>query len=145
MTEAERLRVLLWIDLNVPYYGTSETAYPEQAGCRRIYPADLDKVLKEVTQRRCVSCHREGEVPRPFWTRLENPQWNSFLQAPLARGAGGTERCGTAVFRDTADPDYLAILRTFDVPLAQLKARPRLDMPGGVPAVVDRSCLGQVE
>lgn len=145
MTDAERLRVLLWIDLNVPYYGTSETAYPQEAGCRRIYPRDLDEVLKQVAERRCVSCHREGGVPRPFWTRLENPQWNSFLRAPLARNAGGTERCGTPVFSDTTDPDYLAILQTFDVPLAQLRARPRLDMPGGVPTAVDRSCLGQVE
>lgn len=145
MTDAERLRVLLWIDLNVPYYGTSETAYPEQAGCRRIYPADLDRVLEDVAVRRCMTCHEGGRVPRAFWTRLENPQWNSFLVAPLARSAGGTERCGSAVFPDTTDPDYQALLRAFDAPLSQLRARPRLDMPGGVAAVVDRSCLGQVD
>lgn len=142
LTEAERHRVLLWIDLNVPYYGTSETAYPEEAGCRRIYPSDLDRVLKEVAQRRCVPCHRDGQVPRPFWTRVENPQWNSFLTAPLSRAAGGTERCGTAVFPDPSDPDYQALLRTFDSPLARIQSRPRLDMPGGIPAEVDRSCLG---
>ncbi|MBM3494833.1 MAG: hypothetical protein FJX72_11040, partial [Armatimonadetes bacterium] len=41
LTDDERLRVLLWIDLNVPYYGTALTAYPDNEGCRRLYPADL--------------------------------------------------------------------------------------------------------
>ena len=41
-------RILSWIDLNVPYYGTSETAYPELIGCRQIYPGQLDQVLQEV-------------------------------------------------------------------------------------------------
>jgi hypothetical protein len=141
----ERRRVLLWIDLNVPYYGTSETAYPDRKGCRQIYPADLDRVLKDVAARRCAGCHQDGKVPRQFWTRLENPQWNSFLLAPLAKQAGGTERCGRAVFADRNDPDYLAVLRTFDAPLAQLRARPRMDMPGAVAAAVDRSCLGKVD
>jgi hypothetical protein len=145
LSDADRRRVLLWIDLNVPYYGTSETAYPDHAGCRRIYPAHLDRVLKEVAARRCAGCHQDGQVPRPSWTRLENPRFNGFLLAPLARGAGGTERCGQPVFAEATDPDYLALLRTFEAPLAQLRTKPRLDMPGGVPALVDRSCLGQVE
>ena len=39
MDDAERRRILAWIDLNVPYYGTSETAYPDAPGCRQMYPA----------------------------------------------------------------------------------------------------------
>jgi hypothetical protein len=39
---SEIRRLLAWIDLNVPYYGTSETAYPERKGCCQIYPADVD-------------------------------------------------------------------------------------------------------
>jgi hypothetical protein len=142
LSEAERLRLLLWIDLNVPYYGTSETAYPDHPGCRQLYPADLDRTLEEVAARRCAECHEPGRVPRAFWTRLETPQLNSFLLAPLARSAGGTERCGRPVLATRDDPDYAKILRLFDQPLASLRARPRMDMPNARPAPVDRSCLG---
>jgi hypothetical protein len=144
LAASEIRRVLTWIDLNVPYYGTSETENPNSKGCRRVYPTDLDRVLGDVAQRRCASCHERGRVPREFWTRIENPQRNAFLLAPLARTAGGTQKCGAAVFPDTTDPDYRAILQTFDAPLAQLRARPRMDMAGAVPASVDRSCLGDV-
>jgi hypothetical protein len=71
---------------------------------------------------------------------------NSFLLAPLAKSGGGSGACGKAVFQDTNDPDYQAILKTFE-PVAQaLKATPRTDMPGAVAAAcVDRSCLGKVD
>lgn len=127
-------RILSWIDLNVPYYGTSETAYPELIGCRQVYPGQLDQVLQEVAARRCASCHTEGKVPRRVWTRITEPHLNTFLLAPLAKAAGGTERCGQPVIRTTADPDYQAILATFEPIERMLKARPRMDMPGATPA-----------
>jgi len=144
MESREIRRVLTWIDLNVPYYGTSETAYPEKRGCRQMYPTDLDKTLDEVAKRRCSECHRDARIPRPFWTRITNPHLNCFLLAPLAKSAGGSEACGRAVFPNAEDPDYQAILRTFDAVLAQLRQRPRMDMPGATPAAVDRNCLGQL-
>jgi hypothetical protein len=137
-------RILTWIDLNVPYYGTSETAYPEKRGCRQMYPADLDKQLAEVAKRRCAECHQDGQIPRRFWTRITNPHLNEFLLAPLSKASGGSGACGKAVFQSTADPDYQSILRTFDAILAQLRDRPRMDMPGATPAAVDRNCLGQL-
>jgi hypothetical protein len=145
MQDTERRRILAWIDLNVPYYGTSETAYPERRGCRQMYPDTLDKTLNDVAQRRCAECHKDGKVPRPSWTRIINPHLNSFLLAPLARAAGGTEACGRAVFAGATDPDYVAILRTFDPVTEMLRARPRMDMPGGKAADVDRSCLGKLD
>ena len=144
MEPREIRRILTWIDLNVPYYGTSETAYPEKRGCRQMYPADLDKTLADVAQRRCVECHRDGQIPRPFWTRITNPHLNSFMLAPLVKAAGGSGACGRDVFLSTDDPDYQALLRTFDAILAQLRERPRMDMPGATPAAVDRNCLGQL-
>jgi hypothetical protein len=137
-------RVLAWIDLNVPYYGTSETTHPETVGCRRLYPTALDSTLADVAKRRCQECHAGGKIPRPFWTRVVNPELNSFLLAPLAKEAGGSGACGRAVFASPADPDYLAILRTFDPVLADLYVRPRTDMAGAKPADVDRSCLGSL-
>jgi hydrazine synthase alpha subunit-like protein/F5/8 type C domain-containing protein len=134
MDAKSRRRILAWIDLNVPYYGTSETAYPELTGCRRIYPEKLDKVLDDVAKRRCASCHTGGKIPRRIWTRITNPQHNNFLRAPLAKSAGGTEKCGQAIFRSTADPDYVAILETFQPIRNMLQEIPRMDMAGGKPA-----------
>jgi hypothetical protein len=140
----ETRRVLAWMDLNVPYYGTSETTHPDAVGCRRIYPAALDATLADVARRRCSECHKGGSVPRQVWTRLVNPQLNAFLLAPLAKAAGGTGACGKEVFPSTADPDYQALLHLFEPVLADLRARPRTDMPGAKAADVDRSCLGSL-
>jgi len=141
LSDVEQRRILAWIDLNVPYYGSSETAHPEAPGCRQMVPADLEKVLADVARRRCAECHADGKIPRHVWTRVTNPQFNNFLLAPLAKSAGGNERCGKAVFDDADDPDYKAILATFEPILKLLAATPRLDMPGGMPsAEVNRCC-----
>jgi hypothetical protein len=97
----------------------------------------LDAVLNEIGQRRCASCHgydAEGtvDIPRTFWTQITNPQQNSFLTAPLAHAAGGTERCGQVVFQDVNDPDYQAILKTFEETTELTARQPRLDMLGGL-------------
>jgi hypothetical protein len=141
MDEASCRRILAWIDLNVPYYGSSETAYPEMTGCRRIYPAGLDKVLADVATRRCVGCHQDAKIPRREWTRVTEPELNPFLLAPLAKSAGGSEKCGEPVFQTTDDPDYQAILATLTPAESMLAATPRIDMPGGHPSPeVSRSC-----
>jgi hypothetical protein len=141
MDEASRRRVFAWIDLNVPYYATSETAYPENLGCRRIYPEKLDALLADVGRRRCAECHEEGAVPRREWTRITRPEYNGFLLAPLAKAAGGTERCGNAVFKSRDDPDYQAILKTLAEAEDALKKTPRMDMADAQPAPdVCRDC-----
>jgi hypothetical protein len=91
-------------------------------------PLDLDSTLREVAARRCVACH-QGDVPRKFYTRVLNPEKNSFLLAPLAADAGGTQKCGQPVFASTQDPDYQRILRTFAPIQALLQRNPRADMP----------------
>jgi hypothetical protein len=125
----DKQRIFTWIDLNVPYYGTSESNYYDRKGCRRLYPRDLDKVLAEVAERRCNSCHTDG-IPRTHYTRILNPEENSFLFAPLARAASGTERCGQPVFTSKQDPDYQKILATFAPLIRLLETTPRMDMPG---------------
>ena len=135
MDKKSQRRIFTWMDLNVPYYGTSVSNYYERRGCRRMIPDDFEKVLHEVGQRRCVSCHNqkngdkeELKIPRTFYLRVTNPQLNDFLLAPLAKSAGGTEACGAPVFYSKDDPDYKAILKTFE-PLDQmLKTKPRMDM-----------------
>jgi hypothetical protein len=157
MDDESRRKVYAWIDLNVPYYGSSETSHPDLLGCRRIYPKDLDVVLNEVAARRCAGCHSEGNVdrvkwtrrtqnqfqfpqenskgivPRRSWVRITEPELNTFLLSPLAKSAGGTECCG-AIFADKSDPDYQKILNTFKPTTQLLTTQPRIDMPNGKPA-----------
>jgi hypothetical protein len=141
MDETSRRRILSWIDLNVPYYGSSETAHPERIGCCQIQPDDLEKVLADVTARRCAACHPGAKIPRHEWVRITEPELNPFLVAPLAKSSGGSEKCGKPVFLNKSDADYRKILATFAPVTAMLKARPRLDMPGGKPAAdVCRAC-----
>ena len=124
---AERKRVYLWIDLNVPYYGTASSNHKKRIGSRRMYPPNLDATLSEVAKRRCNQCHK-GKLPRKFYTRFENPRNNAFLLAPLAKSAGGTEKCGKAIFKSTDDPDYRKIIKTFDTIHELLRNIPRADM-----------------
>ena len=129
--DAERRRVYLWIDVNVPYYGTSASNHRERMGSRRMLPPELAPTLAEVASRRCAECHASG-VPHTFYTRMLKPENNGFLLAPLAQSAGGTEACGKAVFADTSDPDYQKLLDVFEPVQNLLKQRPRADMPGFV-------------
>ena len=169
MDDESRRKVYAWIDLNVPYYASSETSHPDAPGCRRVYPTTLDAVLNEVAARRCVECHENGNVvrrdwtrrtqnqfhypqenangivPRRPWVRITEPELNPFLLAPLAESAGGTERCGRAVFADKNDPDYQRILETFTPVIESLRATPRIDMPGGLPAPNVCRLTGSVE
>jgi hypothetical protein len=127
LTPGERFRIYSWIDLNVPYYGTSVSLRTELEGCRRLYPSRLDPVLKEVAAKRCASCHKQG-VPRRFYTRITNVEANAFLAAPLAKAAGGSERCGKPIFESKDDPDYQAIRKLFDPIEQMIKDAPREDM-----------------
>jgi hypothetical protein len=127
VADADRRRVYLWIDLNVPYYGTSTSSYKKRLGSRRMYPYELDSVLEEVASRRCAECH-EKSIPRKYYTRMLKPENNSFMLAPLAIAAGGTGKCGRAVFKSKDDQDYRKIMDVFRPLREMLEQRPRADM-----------------
>jgi len=148
---AGRRRIFMWIDLNVPYYGTADTAHPDLPACRQMLPQDLRAVMDDVYARRCQACHESKKVqPLLTWrpakwsggrspwggmgVRVENPQLNDFLLAPLAKNEGGTEKCGEAVFQSKQDPDYQSVLKTFQPVNTLMQQTPRMDMPGAVSA-----------
>ena len=125
---SEQRRVFAWIDLNVPYYGTSASNHYDLKGCRQLLPDTLDSVLKDVSSRRCASCHEENNLPRSPYVRVTNIENNDFLLAPLAKSAGGTEACGQIVFSLKQDADYQKLVKAFE-PIDELIAeRPRIDM-----------------
>jgi hypothetical protein len=130
--EAGTRRLMAWMDINVPYYSDSKSNYTDRMGCRRLLPPKLGRVLADVGKRRCASCHKGGKIPRKFYTRITNVEENDFLLAPLAKIAGGTQACGTAVFKDKNDPDYQKILAEFAPITKMIKDTPRLDMPGAI-------------
>ena len=130
----EKHRLYAWMDLNCPYYRSSDSAYRNNRGCRQILPASLKSEFADVSQRRCISCHKgmKDYLNTPdkdsFFLRLDNPERNGFMTAPLAKDAGGMEKCGEPVFKDTSDPDYQKLLKAFEQPRNQLEERPRMDM-----------------
>jgi len=140
MDVASRRRIFTWIDLNIPYYSSYEMAHPDAEGGRRILPKDLKATLAQVAARRCAECHNKGNVPQRHFIRITNPELNDFLVAPLAKAAGGRESCKRVVFESKQDPDYQAILKCFEPVTSLLAQRPRMDMPGAVPAKINSSC-----
>jgi hypothetical protein len=107
LTADEQLRIVMWIDLNVPFYGTSQSLQLDLPGCRRILPKDLDATLKE------ISARRGFELPETFYVRLDHPEKNTFLAVPLAKGQ----------FKSKEDPDYQRILACFEGVQEELKKR----------------------
>ena len=146
----EQLRVFLWIDSNVPFYGH----------CRQRSPTLLAdgarKDLSAVHNKRCVSCHgndnpdtksglnehhttvhvgayRPGQWGvatsgmRVRHLNLSHPEHSGALRAPLAKSAGGWGLCkgddDKPVFSNTSDPDYQKML-------SALKCVEHRDEPG---------------
>ena len=130
----EKRRVFAWLDLNCPYYGTSDSNYRENRGCRQILPEALKSTIVDVAARRCVECHKDvkdvDSLPGSFFVRIDHPERNGFLRAPLSKGA-----CGKQVFAGPDDPDYQKLLGLFE-PVRQMLARqPRMDMGPPEPLV----------
>jgi len=132
LSSVEQRRVFAWLDLNCPYYGTSDSNYRDSRGCRQMLPAELEASILEVSKRRCSECHEDVKAvqsfPNSFYVRIDHPERNRFLRAPLAKSAGGSGACGREVFANTDDPDYRKLLNLFEPLQDSLAQRPRMDM-----------------
>ena len=106
LTDDERLRIHLWIDLNVPYYGTSQSRQNELRGCRRVLPKSILDVKADIEKRKGV------KFPYQFYVRYDHPERNPWLKEGIAKG----------IFKGTDDPDYKRLLGEIQ------KARPLLDL-----------------
>lgn len=94
-------------------------------------PQPLLDDLNDIILIRQLAYFQVGE--RPLYQalcNLDHPDQSILLRSPLAKAAGGLERCGGPVFADTQDPDYCAIRAAIDVAAAKLSTEKRFDMPG---------------
>jgi hypothetical protein len=78
--------------------------------------------LSETDVRRRWSRHLQYNLSRPGKSLL--------VLAPLAKSAGGLQRCGKPIFADRTDPDYLKLLAAIEDAQKVLDRIKRFDMPG---------------
>ncbi|HUT24839.1 MAG TPA: hypothetical protein VM492_10890 [Sumerlaeia bacterium] len=147
--DESRRRVFTWIDSNTPYYGTYERSRPGSPGSRDAFYSGREfapwfQAFRRVFDANCGACHRPiGQATRDLtdstWINLTHPEWSRVLTAPLAKAAGGRERCKEkngkqpARFQDRSNPVYQGMLAALREGKRSLEANPRADMPGFKP------------
>ena len=162
---ADRQRIYLWIDANVPYYGTYAHSRPKSPGRRDLCTdvatgADSAWFARDflgVYRRACESCH--GPVPQPndhaniwdgrlAWIDFTHPEFSPALTAHLAKpfGRGLTNALRgqlPPLFATPAAPDYQAMFKAIEAGKQLMLATPEADMPGfkGVKKELSESAL----
>ena len=128
LDEDEWFRLVAWIDANAPYHDRFANKRP--AGKPYDLPGDLQlaKQLAAVHSRRCGSCHDPKELPNTEWIDVFEPGRTPFLSAPLARSAGGTQKCGPPVYKSQNDSDYQAVRQLVDAAVQKAWKSPRRDL-----------------
>lgn len=152
MSRADRERVALWVDANIPYYATYANSRPETAGKRDLFQCEaFQRDFFEVYERRCASCHQEfhhNDTPsgpanpttvwngRFAWVNFTHPENSAVLTAHLPKPAGrgistlAEGKPETFLFRDESDADYQKLLSAIRAGQTAMLANPRADMPG---------------
>jgi hypothetical protein len=149
---AERQRVYLWIDANVPYYATYAHSRPLTPGKRDLCadpatgkPAEwYARDYQAVYTRRCDGCHGHPDPKRPVidwegrfaWINFTNPRLSPALTAHLPKSQGGrgihktTDGRPIPQFAGPQDADYQTLLHAIESGARQAYALPEADMPG---------------
>lgn len=133
----EQLKVLIWINSNVPFYSHYRQKSPT------ILEESAREELAKVYEGRCAECHDGGDIPdwksglnehhievhakpgpgqwgisksgmRVRHLNLSKPESSAAILAPLSKEAGGWGICkqnnGKAVFANKNDPDITKII-----------------------------------
>jgi mono/diheme cytochrome c family protein len=133
VTDDEFLRVVTWVDLNGPYHDRFINKRAERPPYDLAADGQLETAIRAVHTKRCQTCHEPAAVSRLSLIDIRQPARSPFLAAPLAKTAGGTEKCGPAVYKDANDTDYQAVLKltrdsvqkAWDFPRRDLESLPR--------------------
>jgi hypothetical protein len=138
LTDEERERIFTWIDTNGAYYDRYE--FVDGNPQRWIFTGAVRETLFDVYARRCGVCHGPADKQQHYqWMELNSRNWwlnlnrrdvsrSRMLLAPLARAAGGWQRCGDPVFADAADADYQKLRACLIEAWESLCKRPRADL-----------------
>ncbi len=124
----ERLRLTMWMDANAPYHDTFVNKRPEKPAYDLAHDHELLDKLRGLHQKRCAGCHASEVVSRLDWIDIHQADRSLFLRAPLAKSAGGTQKCGQAVYASDDDPDYQAVRTLVEDALGRAWANPRRDL-----------------
>ena len=152
--------VWLWLDADVPYYGTFANSRPATWGKRDLWNKPDENVFAEwlndgvlpIYNERCAACHLAIDAHRPelapmgnismnwegkfAWINLTRPENSPLLTAHLSKEAGGRGLStdpflkSRLIFRDTNDPAYQKLLEAIRAGAEQAQKRPRADQPG---------------
>ena len=139
----ERQRIYLWIDANVPYYGTYAHSRPHSPGRRDLctdvatgrLSAWYERDFLGVYQRRCANCHGKLEGTTDWegrfaWINFSQPALSPALTAHLSKQAGGrgitkSMNGQTPPQFSIADPDYQTMLKAITACLLYTSPSPR--------------------
>ncbi len=128
LTADEWLRLATWIDANAVYYDRYEC----DPNNRKIFVGEVRNELDAVYSKRCSSCHGEKDEGRHgnWWLSMNrrDPARSRALMAPLAREAGGWQRCDGTVFQNTNDPDFQQLKAALVKLSSQMSQQPRADL-----------------
>jgi hypothetical protein len=139
LSEHQRRMIRLWIDSSATYPGTYAAL-----GCGHYPVAFPYGPMKD----RCGGCHghnAKDDQNRAYYdfrfgpgrngsldsvANISHPEKSIALRAPLAKEAGGLERCGEVVFKNRDDPLYQRLLAAIEDAYGRLESGKRFDMPG---------------
>ena len=121
-------RLTAWIDANAPYHDEFVNKRPDTPAYDLAGDRALLGQITRVHERRCAACHKPAEVSRLDWVDLRRPERSLFLNAPLAKEAGGAGRCGESVYKDLQDADYRAIRDAVEAAVKRAWDSPRRDL-----------------
>jgi hypothetical protein len=83
-----------------------------------------------------IGYYKSGNArPPQSLCNLTRPEKSLLLRAPLDEQSGGLGLCDPAVFADSDDPDYRAVLAAIQEAAARHQQTKRFDMPGFRPNV----------
>jgi len=124
----EWYRLVTWIDANAPYHDGFANKRPQQAAYDLAGDASLHDQLVGIHSERCGSCHKVDQVVRLDWISVLDPKQSLMLAAPLARTAGGSQKCGQSVYESRDDPQYQAALQAIESAVQKAMDHPRRDL-----------------